>query len=124
MRYSLLIAMVLAACGDDGGSSTPHPDAAQMVDARMIDAAIDAPPDAPPADNAAITMTCTDLCDAIGVCFMEPPDASCVTDCSADLADCTAQQVTDLDACKTEACGDETASPIFDCITAVSCVDG
>jgi len=124
MRYGALIAIVLAACGDDGSSSNPpHPDAAPGIDAKMVDAAVDAPPDAPPT-NPAITATCTDLCNAIGVCVMETPDAGCVTDCSADLADCTAQQVTDLDACKTQACGDETSSPLIDCIGAVTCVDG
>lgn len=117
--------MVLMACsGDDSGSSTPHPDAPRMIDARMPDAAIDAPPDAPGANSAAITMTCTDLCNAIGVCAMETPDAGCVTECSADLADCTAQQVTDLDACKTQACGDEDDSPLINCVAAISCVDG
>ena len=124
MRYGALIVLVLAACGDDGSSSNPpHPDAAVHIDARMIDAVVDAPPDAPSTDPA-ITMTCTDLCNAIGVCAMETPDATCVTECSADLADCTAQQVTDLDACKTEACGDENDSPLINCVIAVGCVDG
>jgi hypothetical protein len=125
MRYLALIATVLVGCGDDGSSSTPHPDAPQMVDARMVDARMaDASVDSPPPTDPAITTTCTDLCNAIGVCAMETPDAGCVTECSADLADCTAQQVTDLEACKTEACGDETNSPLINCIGAVTCVDG
>jgi hypothetical protein len=125
MRYGALIAIVLAACGDDGSNSNPPlPDAPRMIDARMVDAAIDAPPDAPPVSDPAITATCTDLCNAIGVCAMETPDATCVSECSVDLADCTAQQVTDLDACKTEACGDENDSPLINCVIAVGCVDG
>ena len=126
MRYVPLIAMVLLACGDDGsGSNQPHPDAPQMVDARMVDARmVDAAVDAPPPTNPAITMTCTDLCDALGVCAMETPDAGCISECSDDLADCTAQQVTDLDACKTEACGDANDSPLINCLGAVTCVDG
>jgi hypothetical protein len=92
-----------------------------MIDAPMIDAPtiIDAPP-------SAITNACTDLCAALGVCFMEPPDADCVSGCSADLADCSAQQVQDADACKTMACGDienKAASPLISCLTAISCID-
>jgi hypothetical protein len=90
-----------------------------MIDARMADAAIDAPP-----TNPAITMTCTDLCNALSTCFMEPLDPDCVSECSADLADCSAQQVTDLDACKSEACGDRDNSPIITCLGVVGCVDG
>lgn len=85
-------------------------------------AMIDAPVDAPPMTDPAITATCTDLCDALGVCAMDT-DAGCVGECSDDLADCSAQQVMDLDACKTEACGDEDDSPIVNCLLAVGCVD-
>ena len=70
-----------------------------MIDAPMIDApGIDAPP-------GAVTLACMHACDAIGVCAMGT-DAGCVGECSADLADCTAQQVQDVDACTTMACGD------------------
>jgi hypothetical protein len=127
MRYLALISVVLIACGDDGASNSnpPPPDAGEridgMIDARMADAAIDGPP-----DNPAITMTCTDLCNALSTCFNEPLDPDCVDECSLDLADCTAQQVTDLDACKTEACGDEDNSPIINCLgtAGAGCVDG
>jgi len=55
------------------------------------------------------------------VCFMDS-DPSCVGECSADLADCTAQQVQEVEACTTMACGDQTASPIIDCLSMVACV--
>jgi hypothetical protein len=90
--------VLAAACGDDG-SSLPV-DSAPAIDARLIDARpIDAPMiDAPPlidAPASAITMACTNICNALGVCFMDS-DAGCVAECSTDLADCTAQQVQDV----------------------------
>ena len=135
MSRALACVLVIAAtaCGDDGASlpvdSGQRIDAA--IDARMVDARpIDAPTvDAPTPIDApagAITTACTNVCAAIGVCFMEPPDATCVAECSADLADCSAQQVQDVDACKTQACGDiesKTSSPLFTCLTAITCID-
>ena len=121
-----------AACGDDGSSlpvDSAHPSDA-AIDARVIDARpIDAPMvDAPTIIDApatAITAACTDVCAALGVCFMDS-DATCVAECSADLADCSAQQVQDVDACKTAACGDignKATSPLFMCLAAVSCIE-
>jgi hypothetical protein len=113
--------LVLWAC--DGGGSSPKPDGSisTMVDARPVDAAvpIDAPVDA---DNSAVTAACVAVCDALAACAMEPGDPTCATECAADLADCTPQQVQAVDACKTEACGDESDSPLLRCIVAVSCV--
>lgn len=130
MSRALVSALIViaTACGDDGSSlpvdSAPAIDA-RLVDARPIDAPmIDAPPviDAPP---SAITMACTNVCAALGVCFMDS-DAGCVDGCSADLADCSAQQVQDVDACKTQACGDPQSpetSPMFMCLMAITCIE-
>lgn len=125
MRYGTLVEVWVAAC--DGGSNAPPPHAAKVADARMADARmVDAfvLMDAPFADSTAITTACTNLCAALATCFMERRDDDCVAECSADLADCTAEQVMTLDACKSEDCGDEDDSPFFTCITAVSGVDG
>jgi hypothetical protein len=70
-----------------------------------------------------ITMACTNVCERIGVCFEEMVPGSCVTECSADLADCTPQQVMDVDACAQSECGDQ-GETLGMCITAVACVDG
>ncbi len=131
MSRAVVSALVVlaAGCGDDGsGQANPMLDAptdGQIVDARLDAPMIDAPMiDAPmPIDAAmsAITTTCMNACSALGVCFMDS-DPSCVGGCSADLADCTAQQVQDINACTTLACGDQNASPIVDCIAAVTCV--
>lgn len=129
MRYAIALVFVLWAC--DGGDSTPKVDASTgtTIDAaRPIDAArsIDAMP-MPDAGNSMITATCTSLCDMIGVCVMEPTDPTCASECAADLADCTAQQVLELDACKTKMCGDivndPDNSPLVTCVMAVSCVN-
>lgn len=87
-----------------------------------VDAAPDAPPDAP---NMNVVTACMHACDALGVCFMEPADPGCYTDCQTDLADCTAQQVAAIDACSTEMCGDiqNNMSPLITCIMNVSCVE-
>lgn len=128
---TLLLTLVfsVAACDGDGSSlpvdATAAVDApridARIVDAPMIDAPmIDAPAiDAPP---GSIALACMHACDAIGACTMDT-DPGCVGECSADLADCTAQQIQDIDACTTLACGDATSSPLIECIAAVPCVD-
>lgn len=130
-RTLALALIVLAACSDEGTSlpvdSAAPIDAAtdaRLVDARPVDAMIDAPPiiDAPP---SAITTACTNACAALGVCAADT-DAGCVGECSADLADCSAQQVQAVDACSTQACGDiddPANSPIFMCLTAISCIE-
>lgn len=133
MRNLLLILIVTAAACDGDGSSLPT-DASGTVDApRAIDAPINPMIDAPMIDApmidafvidappGSIAMACMDACNAIGVCAMGT-DAGCVAECSADLADCTPQQVMDVDACTTLACGDANGSPLLECITAVACV--
>nr|MBA3451504.1 hypothetical protein [Deltaproteobacteria bacterium] len=44
-------------------------------------------------------------------------------ECSADLSDCSPQQVQAVDACSNQACGNENASPLFDCLAAISCIE-
>ena len=124
MKAAAAIALLLFACDPDD-SSSPKTDAAiQLIDSRSPDAPrpIDAGIDAIP---GAVTETCTNLCNAIGVCVNDT-DPSCVGECSADLADCTAQQLQTLDDCKTEACGDfktKDGSPLMTCIINVACVE-
>jgi hypothetical protein len=126
MRILPLLLVVLVACSDDPKSKV---DAAVQVDSKLIDAPKpppDAPPDAAPdATPMNITTACDHACTALAACFMEPPDPGCNMGCAQDLADCTAQQVAEVDACSTQMCGDITnnMSPLIDCITAVTCVD-
>ena len=124
MRFLALSILLVAACGKD---EPKHVDASVTIgDAKPIDAAVDAPPDAPPdASNMSVVAACMHVCDALGVCFMEPTDPECYSDCQTDLADCTAQQVATIDACSTEMCGDieDESSPIITCITNVACVE-
>ena len=130
---TLLVTLLVSVAGCDGDGSSLPVDATAAVDAHRIDARIvDAPPlidapmidapgiDAPPGSAA---LACMHACDALGVCFMEPTDPSCYAECEADLADCTPQQVQDIDACSTLACGDANSSPLMECIAAVPCVD-
>ena len=132
---NLLVALILCVAACDGDGSSLPVDASMtvdapraidapnnpMIDAPMIDAPmIDAPSiDAPP---GSIAMACMDACNAIGVCAMDT-DPSCVGECSIDLADCTPQQVMDVDACSTLACGNANGSPLLECIAAVPCVN-
>lgn len=124
MRLALL-SVLLFACNSDPDS---HIDASvHLIDAaKSIDAPPPPPPDAPPdAPNMNVVTACMHACDAIGVCIQMPVDPDCYMGCQTDLADCDAQQVATIDACSTEMCGDikNNMSPLFDCITAVSCVD-
>lgn len=125
------VLLVLAAACDGDGSSLPT-DSGQppMIDARIVDARpVDAPMiDAPQVIDApagSIANACMHACAALGVCFMEPTDPDCVSGCSADLADCSPQQVQQVDACSTQACGDiqNNNSPIITCLSAISCID-
>lgn len=96
---------------------------AKLIDApRPIDAALDAPPDAP---NMNVVTACMHACDAIFVCLNEPVDGECYSECAEDLADCSAQQVAEIDACTSEACGDieNKDSPLLTCIMGVTCID-
>lgn len=130
MRTLLATLILLAACGDDGSSLPVDARAvdARSIDARIIDAPIDAPPDAyiPDAPPGAVTAACTNACAKIAMCAMVPDDGSCTPECSADLVDCTPAQVQAVNDCSTQACGDiedKMNSPLFQCITAITCVD-
>lgn len=131
MRTLLATLVLMTACGDDGSSlpvDARAADAAPGIDARIIDAPIDAPPDAfiPDAPPGAITTACTSACGKIGMCVMEPVDATCVSECSVDLADCTPAQVQAVSDCTTEVCGDianKGSSPFLACLTAIACID-
>ena len=121
MRTALL-AILLVACSKDSGSRTDA--SVHVVDAKAIDAA---PPDAPPdAPNMNVTAACMHACDALATCIGQQADPECYSGCATDLADCSVQQVATIDACSNEQCGDlqNNASPLLDCITAVSCVSG
>lgn len=124
MKLALTFVLVVAAGCDDGGSSQP-PDAPKLVDAAPPDAAPDAPPDA--LDTAKLTMACMKACDAVGACLMEPVGPDCYSECAVDLGDCTSQELTAIEACTTEPCGDPQdpeSSPMMTCLIAVGCVDG
>jgi hypothetical protein len=127
MRTLLATLILCAACGDDGSSLPVDARAVDAaIDARIVDAPIVLPdayiPDAPP---GAITTACTNACAKIATCAMEPDVGGCVGECSADLADCSAAEVAAVDACTTQACGDIEGknSPFLQCITAIACVD-
>jgi hypothetical protein len=122
---SVVPSSLLVACHKD---PEPQTDAAiHVVDAKLIDAAVDAPPDAPPdATPMNVVTACMHACDALGVCIQEPVPQDCYSDCQVDLSDCSTEQVAAIDACSTQDCGDILNggdSPLFDCITAVPCVD-
>ena len=122
---SIVLSLSLVACHKDPEAKADA--AVHIVDAKLIDAAVDAPPDAPPdATPMNIVTACMHACDALGVCIQMPVPGDCYSGCQDDLADCSAEQVSAIDACSTQDCGDILnggASPLFDCITAVPCVD-
>lgn len=112
----LSLLLVTTACGDDGGAGT---DASATPDGTEIDAASE-PPDAmpDPDPDAGPTSLCGRLCATIMTCFEQGPGGECEGECSADLADCTLDELGTLDGCSTLGC-----EQIFDCIVAVPCVD-
>jgi hypothetical protein len=120
----MLASLLLVACSKDPQA---HSDASiVLVDAKVIDAAVDAAPDAPPdAPNMNVVTACMHICDALFVCLGQPTDAKCYSECAADLADCSAEQVATVDACSTEECGDIEGkdSPLLTCVVGVSCID-
>ncbi len=135
-RLVVLAPILLALTGgcDGDGSSLPV-DGAPQTDAALIDAGpVDGPPtDSPLGDAAEITdastgaiaTACMHACAAIGVCFMDS-DSSCEGECSADLADCSDEQVQAVDACSTQGCGDlanPETSPLLMCLTAIACIE-
>ena len=129
MRFVPLF-VLLAAC-DGGGKTAPDAkqlDAAVAIDARPIDAPmIDAPMiDAPMIDapvSMDITTACMHACDKLATCSGEPVEAECYSECAADLGDCTAQQVMDVDGCSQLACGN-MGDAIMMCLEAIACVMG
>ncbi len=106
---------------DDGGAPL---DAGSMpVDAASSDGAV---LDAGHAgDGGALTAesVCAGLCPALSVCAGSTPSATCTSDCSVDLADCSAAQLESLAACNTAGCAmGATAPAIVECLTMVACI--
>lgn len=105
----------------DGGTDAGAPDAGEPdagADAGMVDAAI---PDAGP---LGLEMLCMDVCAALGACFGMPAPPECMGKCAADLADCSAAQLVEIDACRSRSCmtGPSGLPMIAECIGAVGCV--
>ncbi len=115
-QWIVMTALWCGCGGDDGHPTIIIIDAA--VDAHVIDAH----PDASVPSNE-ITAACTHMCDRIGECLAMTTPAGCVSACSTDLADCSAQQVMDVDACVQAECGEQGAGLAM-CLTQIACVDG
>lgn len=125
MRNILVLLLAVCACGgDDGGSGKVD---AAIDDATIVDTAaiVDASPDAP---ALTVTSACMNMCDKLASCLgaISPDDLqACIDSCETDLADCSFDQLTDLDACNQATCtgDDPTQWEVGMCIAAVSCVD-
>ena len=119
LLLSLLSLLFLStACGDDGATS---PDASSdSPDAATVDAEVDPTPDAAPVPpDAGPETLCGRLCATILTCFDEGGGGEeCEAGCSADLADCSLDELGSLDSCSTLGCEE-----IVDCIVAVPCID-
>ncbi len=136
----LPLALLLACSGGDsdsadaGGSSNADassivadasdaPDAAiadasvSVADASVTDAAI-----ATDAGDVAPATLCPMLCDILGTCFGEIAPPSCTTECTADLQDCSADELGELDTCGANPPGDQCVD-LAACIGAVGCID-
>jgi len=99
-------------------ATTAIADASVSVsDASVADAAIAT--DAGDVDPATL---CPMLCDVIGTCFGEIAPPSCATECAADLQDCSADELSELDACGANPPGDQCVD-LGACIEAVGCID-
>ncbi len=119
-------AVALDAGASDAGSSDAGPsdasaDAAVALDAGSSDAG-------PPPDPADL---CDALCTTLQMCVSAPPGEfeNCVTDCTADLADCSPPQLGELRACQRapDACVIDpvTMAPkLITCIMGIACVMG
>lgn len=118
MKTRIVAAMAMLWCGCVGDDGPPR---VTIIDAA-IDAAPDAPPDAPPVPME-IVDACTHACARIGECAGVTPAPTCVPKCELDLADCTPQQVMDVDACSHSECGQDSQT-LGMCLLAVSCVGG
>ena len=138
-------AFVVAACGDDAAT----PDAAPIVadaptnqlDAPPVptlDGSVDAPvapadapapladadptlPDARP-DAVAMPTACTRVCETLELCSTMMADPTCVDLCNADIGDCTAAQVMQLETCNMLGCPGGDASAFFACMMMVGCL--
>lgn len=102
-----------------------------MADATLADSSL---PDASVGDTGAPDgsveppAACTELCGRIGECTGEPEDPGCVTECTADLLDCSAAEIATLRACgeAADACAEDPATmgpSLASCVGAVPCVD-
>jgi len=96
MRAVALAVIVLAACEEHGsrGPDGAVDDAGNL----LVDAA---PPPPPPG----IEQACSAACDKLAQCQMMMPDPSCNMGCASDLADCSPQQVMDVQNCALLGCG-------------------
>jgi hypothetical protein len=133
-RRVLVTLLVLAACSDDAPRPDARPadaaiDAEEDIDAPAADArptpdaradarvVVDARPDvdAGPAGVAA----CDDVCTALAACPAGDAGISygaCFAGCVHGIADCSAADITLIDACKDQPCAD-----IASCVHAVPC---
>lgn len=140
-------AAVDAATSDDAGAGGVDAGPMMSVDAgppmMRVDAGLDAGPlmaedaglDAgPPPDAGALVPgdVCSHLCNQLLVCVpMAPPGelGRCISECSADLADCSTAELAALRACADapDACDtdpDSMAPKLLMCVMAESCVMG
>ncbi|MSP16244.1 MAG: hypothetical protein EXR73_06450 [Myxococcales bacterium] len=138
-------ALVVAACGDDAAT----PDASPIVadaptnqpdapSAPTLDGSVDAPvapadapapladadPTLPDARPDAVTMptTCTRVCETLELCITMMANPECVAQCNADLADCTAAQVMQIETCNMLGCPGGDPSAFGACMMMVGCV--
>lgn len=118
----------LDAAAVDGGAAPS--DAATALDAGRTDAAavVDASTRDGGGTGTSPVEVCEVLCEELEACFTSSgggPDAKCVEQCSADLADCSAAQRMTLLACGDDGCamGGGAEPAIATCIAMVGCVD-
>ena len=71
-----------------------------------------------------ITDLCTTACNYFADCFKGSP-TKCITECSADLGDCSAAQLDEVDACNQAAMGDCGLTNAFEtCLQSIACITG
>jgi hypothetical protein len=122
MRIAIVMMMLVAACSDTPGQPDAQLADGKPADSAPPDAMVDAMVDAPPPVPMNITTACMHACDALGVCFMEPAEPQCYTECAEDLGDCTAEQIQAVDDCSTVACGAEGAG-VITCLEVITCIN-
>ena len=140
MRIPLACLFVIAvvACGGDDTSDTDAgidapvvvPDAPVVVpDAPVVvpDAPVvvpDAPVVVPDAGGVlSIPTVCMHACDTILACTGMPANPECNVGCEADLIDCSAEQLRQIDACAGTVCPPGNPETVMLCLMAVGCVD-